>query len=298
MDTVTITSSGGETRAQFIPGANLLCASLTHQGVQLLDHGQGVEAYAQRGKTMGIPLLYPWANRLSRPGYEAAGRSVTLPEAEGRYGLDPAGLPIHGALPSLMSWEATVSGQDHLHAVLRWDTDALLELFPFAHHAEVDAVVDAQGLRLTTTVVADGDQPVPVAFGYHPYLTLAGSERGGWQVDLGASSQLALDDRMIPTGQRTELHQRDFLLGDSSWDDGLADLSVPPQFLVSDGERALSVTFEQGYEWAQVFAPPGKDFICFEPMTAPTDALNSHTGLIVLAPGESHTAAFSVTVTP
>ena len=146
--------------------------------------------------------------------------------------------------------------------------------------------------------MADGDVEVPVAFGYHPYLRLADSDRDGWQVDLGASSQLTLDDRMIPTGQRTELHQRDFLLGDSSWDDGLADLSVPPQFLVSDGERALSVTFEQGYEWAQVFAPPGQNFICFEPMTAPTDALNSHTGLIVLAPGASHTAAFSVTVTP
>ena len=59
--------AGGETSAQFVPGANLLCSSLTHQGVELLDLGRGVEAYAQRGKTMGIPLLYPWANRAQPP---------------------------------------------------------------------------------------------------------------------------------------------------------------------------------------------------------------------------------------
>ena len=176
--------------------------------------------------------------------------------------------------------------------------EELLALYPYRHRVEVEAVVTAKGLRLATTVVASGDSPVPVSFGYHPYLTIAGSDRSGWQVDLGAGARLALDAAMIPTGERTELHERDFLLGDASWDDGLADLSTPPQFLVSDGERALSVTFEGGYGWAQVFAPPGQDFICFEPMTAPTDALNSGTGLNVVAPGESYTAAFSVTVTP
>jgi galactose mutarotase-like enzyme len=296
--TVRITSPGGETEAEFVPGAGLVCSSLRHRGVELLDPGQGVEAYAQRGKTMGIPLLYPWANRLSRPGYAASGASVQLPAAEGRYPTDPAGLPIHGALPGDMVWDAQADDEGTLRAVLEWDAPGLRELFPFTHRLEREATVTETGLTLTTTVHAGADDRVPVAFGYHPYLTLAGSERAGWQVDLGATQRLSLDGHMIPTGERTPLTHRDFLLADGSWDDGLAGLETPAQFLVSDGERALSVSFETGYDWAQVYAPPGHDYICFEPMTAPTDALNSGEGLTVIDPGESYQASFTIAVIP
>jgi galactose mutarotase-like enzyme len=299
LSTLSITSPGGETAAEFVPGANLLCCSLRHRGAELLDHGRGVEAYAERGKTMGIPLLYPWANRLSRPGYEAAGRSVELPTGEPgeRYPVDPNGLPIHGAIPGRIVWDAEADGEQ-LSAQFTWDADDLLELFPFRHRLSLTASADERGLTLTTTVHADGGDPVPVAFGYHPYLRLPGSSRDGWQVDLGADQQLVLDDRMIPTGERVTLRQRDFLLGERSLDDGLAGLATPAQFLVSDGEQSLSVSFEAGYDWSQVYAPSGHDFICFEPMTAPADALNSGTGLSVLSPGEDYTASFTITVTP
>ncbi len=297
--TLSITSPGGETIAEFVPGANLLCCSLRHQGAELLDPGRGVEAYAERGKTMGIPLLYPWANRLSRHGYEAAGRKVELPAGEpgARYPVDPNGLPMHGAIPGRLTWEAAAAG-DRLTGQISWEAEELLELFPFRHRISLEATVDEHGLSLATTVHADRGDPVPVAFGYHPYLRLPDSDRDGWQVDLGAEQLLALDDHMIPTGERTPLSPRDFLLSERSLDDGLASLATPAQFLVSDGERSLSVSFEAGYDWAQVYAPPGHDYICFEPMTAPTDALNSGTGLSVLAPGEDYAASFTIAVTP
>lgn len=299
LSTVSITSPGGESAAEFVPGANLLCCSLRHRGAELLDGGRGVDAYAERGKTMGIPLLYPWANRLSRHGYEVAGRAVELPVGEpgARYPVDPNGLPIHGAIPGHIVWEAEADG-NRLTAQVSWDGDDLLALFPFRHRLSLQATVGDRGLTLTTTVHADAGDPVPVAFGYHPYLRLPDSSREGWQVDLGAEQQLVLDDQMIPTGQRTSLTPRDFLLGERSLDAGLAGLATPAQFLVSDGERSLSVSFEAGYEWAQVYAPPGNDYICFEPMTAPTDALNSGTGLSVLTPGEDYAASFTIAVTP
>jgi aldose 1-epimerase len=302
VETVTITSPSGETLARFVPDANLVCDSLRHRNGELLDPRQGLDAYAQRGKTMGIPLLYPWANRLSHRGYAAAGQTVTLPDPDGRYGMDDeTGLAIHGALPHLMRWVVVEHAADRLRATLRWEEDGLLELFPFRHRVEVEATVSDGGLRLQTTVVADGDDEVPVCFGYHPYLTLPGSDRRGWQVDLGAASLLTLDEHKVPTGERTELTERDFLLGDSFHDDAVADLTGVGGhglFLVGDGERELAVTFEEGYAWGQVFAKPGFDFICFEPMTAPADALNSHTGLHTVAPGGSYTAAFSIAIRP
>ncbi len=296
--TVTITSAGGETTAEFVPAANLLCSSLRHRGDELLHTGAGVAAYAERGKTMGIPLLYPWANRLSAPEYTVAGTTVALGAPTGRYPVDPNGLPIHGAMPGTLRWETVEVGSDRLIATLAWDGEGLLSLFPFRHHVEVEARVHERGLALVTSVLADGGDAVPVSFGYHPYLRLPDSDRAGWQVDLGAAAHLELDERMIPTGARTPLAPRDFLLADRSLDDGLAELTQPAQFLVSDGERALSVAFGDGYAWAQVYAPPGGDFICFEPMTAPADALRSGDGLTVLAPGDSYRAEVEFTVTP
>src|SRR5947209_10015192 len=81
---IEIGSADGQMRARFVPQANMLCRSLMHGDMPLLPAGRGVEAYADQGKTMGIPLLYPWANRLSARAYSAAGRDVTLPAPEGQ----------------------------------------------------------------------------------------------------------------------------------------------------------------------------------------------------------------------
>jgi aldose 1-epimerase len=296
--TVGIVSGGGAVQAHFVPDANMLCHSLTRRGVELLHAGHGVAAYAQRGKTMGIPLLHPWANRLSRPGYAASGHEVTLPPPEGRYALDPNGLPIHGALPGLLRWQLAETGaRDRISAHLDWSAPELMELFPFAHELRVDAVAGDAGLELVTTLRATGADAVPVSFGYHPYLRPPGdAARADWQVSLGASERLVLDERMIPTGATEPLEPRRFALDSLSWDDGLAGLTSPPEFSVSAGAQTITVTFDDGYGYAQVFAPAGQDFICFEPMTAPTNALVDGHALTLVAPGEEYRAAFSIAV--
>ena len=43
--------------------------SLTDSGTELLGQRRGLDAYVANGKTMGIPLLYPWANRLGANSY-------------------------------------------------------------------------------------------------------------------------------------------------------------------------------------------------------------------------------------
>jgi aldose 1-epimerase len=295
--TVTIISPDGVTRAEFVPEANMVCCSLRHRDAELLDPGQGVEAYAQRGNTMGIPLLHPWANRLAGPSYRIG--DVRLPAPAGRYATDPEGLPIHGALPGHLRWAVQPgSPPDRVSARLSWDSSELLELFPFTHELEMRAELTAGRLTLTTTLRATGSAAVPVAFGFHPYLRIPGSPRRDWRVALGATERLVLDEHMIPTGAAEPLVERTFGLGEQSWDDGLAGLDEPARFEVSDGETTLTVTFEEGFGYAQVYAPPGHDYICFEPMTAPTNALNSGEGLVQVAPGEERRTRWSVAVRP
>ena len=66
--------------------------------------------------------------------------------------------------------------------------------------------------------------------------------------------------------------------------------------MLAGGGRRIEVAFERGYPYAQVFAPGIADVICFEPMTAPADALRHSPDAV--APGESFSARFSVCVSP
>jgi galactose mutarotase-like enzyme len=66
--------------------------SLRHRGEELLDGD-------------GIPLLYPWANRLAAFEYSALGKRVTLERGSPLIQLDDNGLPIHGLLFRWPDWQ-------------------------------------------------------------------------------------------------------------------------------------------------------------------------------------------------
>lgn len=293
--TITLTSADGSTAATYIPDAAMLCSSFTVDGDELLDPGKGLDAYAAEGHTMGIPLLYPWANRLAAFGYEVAGATVALPDDRTRLPADPNGLPIHGVLPSLLRFEARTEAHDSaVDAVLRWDTPQLLELFPFAHELRIAIRVAERQLTIVTTVAATGADHVPVTFGFHPYLRLPGTSRTSWQLRLPAAEHLTLDEQMIPTGERSAAPDGDVALADSSWDDGFALREQRARYVAQGEGAGIAAEFVAGFPFSQIYAPPGKDFICFEPMTAPTNALRSGEGLTVLAPGDEYRAEFRI----
>jgi aldose 1-epimerase len=300
--TVQVVSADRRLVAEFVPSAGMVCGSLTRDGEQLLDAGKGLVAYATEGHTMGIPLLYPWANRIDGHELDAAGVHVMLPEDRSWIPHDPGGLPIHGLIPSRMPWDAQRGeSQVAVTARLEWSSPQLLELFPYAHEAVMHAVADDHGLTISTNVRATGSDRVPISFGFHPYLRLPGSSRESWHVELPPMDRLALNERMIPTGERTELgpEERSFVLGQMSFDDGFAGLEQPARFSVTAGgtpARTIAVELLEGYPYAQIYAPPDHDFICFEPMTAPTNALRTGEGLTVIEPGDEYRAVFRVTV--
>jgi aldose 1-epimerase len=105
---------------------------------------------------------------------------------------------------------------------------------------------------------------------------------------------------MIPTGESVAVApgELDGPLGGRTFDTGydrLLDVGQPA-FVVADDRRTLTLTHVSGYPVTQVYAPEGSDFICFEPMTAPVNALVSGEGLRWVAPGESFEAVFTLSV--
>jgi aldose 1-epimerase len=299
--TVSLHEQDAALEATFVPDAGMLCCSLRHRGQELLAQNAGVDAYAERGKTMGIPLLYPWANRLAAFDYRVAGRDVSVPHDPSRIALDNHGLPIHGVIGARLPWEIATAPDAEpgsLLARLSWSDShpQLFEAFPFRHELTYEAQLRDARLQIAVTVEACGDEVVPVAFGFHPYLVPSEAARESWLVELPAMRHLALDAQQIPIGPEQELAAERFELSARDYDDGFDSLATPASFAVAAADRRIELELSEGYPYAQVYAPAGGQFICFEPMTAPANALRSGVGLPLLAPGERYTARFSLRV--
>jgi galactose mutarotase-like enzyme len=172
----------------------------------------------------------------------------------------------------------------------------LLAIFPFPHRLELTIDVGRSSLAVTTAVIADSGSPVPVSFGFHPYLALPGAARERWQIALPARDELLLDELQLPTGAVRSRPAAHLILGERTFDDLFAVPEPPTRFSVADGTRRVTVELRSGYCYAQIFAPPDQPVICFEPMTAPVNALRSHDGLHIVEPGDTARAEFTVAI--
>jgi aldose 1-epimerase len=287
--------AAGELEATFLPRYGMLGASLRHRGVELLGRIEDLEAAAANGSTAGIPLLHPWANRLAGLTYTAAGKVVRLDPASPLLHFDGRGLPIHGVPWAKLSWELLDSTASAVEARLEWTSDHLLAVFPFPHRLEIRAVLSPQALTLETVLVPR-DRAVPVAFGFHPYVRIPGTPRSEWRLRLPAMRRLALDASGVPTGSEESFQPFDQPLAGKSWDDGFALEDDRASLEISGGGLSLIVDFLEGYRFAQVYAPPGKDFVALEPMTAPTSALTTGRGLSIVQPRGRYRAVYRIRV--
>jgi aldose 1-epimerase len=292
---VTLQDPSSELEAQFVPDAGMIGISLTDSGVELLGQRRGLDAYVANGKTMGIPILYPWANRLGANTYTAEDTTVTLTAGEHGVRTDPNGLPIHGVLAAYPNWRVTHESANELTAEVDFGDQELLASFPFPHRLALTVSLFERTLRLRTSVTPSGEKAVPLCFGFHPYLRLPDAPRDQWIIETPPLRHLKLDERGLPTGETTPQPASTEPLGNKAFDDGYDEVAQGAVFAVSAGGRRIEVHFEEGYPAAQIFAPPGEDVVCFEPMTAPTDALRRG-GYRTAEPGDWGIAQFSIRV--
>jgi aldose 1-epimerase len=287
----------GKIKAQFLPELGMLGASLQYNGIEILRKIEDLESAARRGSSAGIPILYPWGNRLSQFEFELAGKKIHLDRSSPLIHLDEHGLPNHGVPWSMLKWNTLGVEEDRISAELNWTTTELLQISPFPHHVQMIVAAKRHGLQIETKILANENSNVPISFGYHPYVGIPDLERSEWKLKLPAMKRLLLNDQRIPTGALEAFGGFDEQLGGKQFDDGFELLDPHSDFLIEGSGWKISLQMINGYTHGQIFAPPDKQFIALEPMTAPTNALISGKGLRILQAGETFSASFEIAIT-
>ncbi len=211
----------------------------------------------------GIPLLFPSPGRLTGDRFERAGRSGSMKQ--------------HGFARDV-AWKVdALSTRDAAEATLVIEsTDATRAMYPWDFRLAVTFALRGSRLRLDATVDDTGTQPMPFAFGIHPYFLVH---------DKAAATIATKATRAFDNVTKNAVPFHGFDLTAKEVDLHLVDHGSTDSVLTwGDGARlAIRASPEFG-RWV-VWTLAGRDFVCVEPWSAPADALNTGESLLELAPG-------------
>lgn len=284
--------------------------------------GASIRRLTFRGRDLVVPFdadevrpayrgasLAPWPNRITDGRYSFAGQEYLLPLTEPERGHALHGLAAwldFGAIeqtPSRVTLGATVVAQ-----------------LGYPHRIDVEVVfeLDEGGLHSSITGVNSGADAAPWGTAPHPYLVAGPGRVDDWTLLLPAAEVLEVtSDRMLPLGVASVATAGDEQ-GAGVWDfreeraigtvfidhaftalsrDGAGRTAV--EVRATDGS-GVTIAWDAACPWVQVHTGDKPDpaisrlGLAVEPMTCPPDAFNSGTDLVVLQPGDAHTASWTI----
>ena len=304
-----ITLRNGRSTLTVHPNVAMIATSLMLDNTEFLTMPRTLAQYRD-GSCTGMPLLHPWANRLEHCRYpQPVNERPTDNESFVEFDpnsvhLDANGLAIHG---TIRTQPFVVQARTANAITANFDFAChpeLLASFPFPHEIAISYELVASGVEhrceITTAVRNTGATPMPISFGWHPFFALPSRPRSAWRLRTPACQRHELTELLLPTGITFAQPEIDDVIGERTYDDHFA-LTDDRIFVISDDQHSIIVEFDDGYQHLQIYLPgadgllPG-DFVCIEPMTAPTNALVAQTAPL-LSPAATYTAAFSITLT-
>ncbi len=265
----------------------------------------------------GVPVLFPFPNRIRDGRFTWAGKEYRLPLN------DPAQKnAIHG-FACRNAFRVASHGADaasaHVTGVFRCSVDApdCLPLWPADHEIRLTLRLGQGVLRFEAEVHNPDAAPLPFGLGYHPYFRLPSAGAGpaaDCEVEAPAEAYWVLDES-LPTGERRPVDAgRDLnaprKVGGLQLDDVLSVLPAgAPRADGLLGRGAVHAApggpmrlfCAPEFRELVVFTPPHRQAFCIEPYTCPTDAVNLQArgieaNWLVLPPGQTWSAVVELRV--
>jgi aldose 1-epimerase len=300
--------AGGAARAAIWPqaGFNLFGWQARYED-RLLDLIYADSKFFDNGRPTrtGIPVLFPFPNRIRQGRFHWDGKEYQLPLNDSN-----SQNAIHG-FACRRPWRVVAQGADETSAWLTGEFWGAVDApdsrthWPADYRLRLTYRLEAHRLRLEALVENPDHNPLPFGLGYHPYLrvplTAEGQPEDCW-IETKAGAMWELKDS-LPTGARHaalragDLSQpRPFQL--LNVDDLLTDLeplAAPGkegllyrgQIEQRSEQIAVRLLTSPAFRELVVFTPAHRQAFCLEPYTCPTDAINLQqqgvdAGLIVL----------------
>lgn len=251
-------------------------------------------------------VLAPWPNRVVDGSYTFDGVDYQLPLTE-----PSRSHALHG-LVCWADWSLEARTADSV--TLR---TTIVPSDGYPHRIAVLATYSLDDDGLTSTVTADnlGATTAPYGTGPHPYLVAGPGTVDEWTFESPAAAYLTVTpDRLSPvaTVPVETTPEFDFrtprVIGDTFIDhaftaiarqaDGSATVT-----LTSPAGTGVRMSFGAELPWLQVHtadrpAPERSRIgLAVEPMTCPPDAFSTGEDLVLLAPGQSHAASWTIAAT-
>src|SRR4051794_20546673 len=221
-------------------------------------------ALSQRATRYGIPILFPWPNRIRDGQFSFGGQEYQLPRPPGQEHAS------HG-YARLWAWTVERTGTDDARAFCR----ASVTVggpdgggWPFHAHLIVEYALTGTTLSLRAEATNLGSQAMPMGFGLHPWFTLplgADGTRGSAELRVPAARFWELE-QLIPTGLRRPVDEAFDArawraLGDVSLDDVYTDLTLDDGWFTAEvrdlaSGRRVSVRSDGAFREHVVYAPP------------------------------------------
>lgn len=315
--TVYVLEDGAGGRAEVWPALGFNCYrwQVQHEGQTLELLYQAPDLFHNgRPTRSGIPVLFPFPNRIREGRFTWDGRDYQLPQD------DPAKKnAIHG-FACRHPWRVATTGADNTSAwitgVFRCSQDApeSLALWPADHELRLTLRLGARSLRLEAEVHNPDRKGLPFGLGYHPYFRMPFTATGSADdclLEVPARSFWKLEES-IPTGERLPVDaacdlNRPRRFGDLNVDTVLTDLpaaasEMPQRASLRGAPRTdLRLLCGTAFRDLVIFTPPHRQAFCVEPYTCATDALHLQergieAGWRVLPPGESWRAVVELRV--
>ena len=306
-EALVLRDAGRRSEAWVLPGvgANCFAFRVEREGdlVPLLYEPPDAESLRNRPSGFGIPILFPFPNRVEEGRFSYGDQDYLIPPSEGQSHA------IHGFVMG-RRWSSTVTrARDDTGAMVRCEFRSseypeLANQYPSSFEAAVIVRLKGGILWVTLEAVNTGNERMPAGIGFHPYFPLPfrdTGDRATCTVQMPASAVWPLREDCIPTGELIQVQGEFDLrnprrLGDRTYDHVWSALTCREGWSRSsyrdpEAQIAIHIDADESFRELVLFAPDTRPVICVEPYTCTTNALNlnargADAGLVHLEPGE------------